>query len=272
MIGVFDSGHGGLTVLAALAARFPERGFVYMGDHGNAPYGDRPHGEIVALTRAGCGALFARGCKMVVLACNTATAIALRTLQQEWLPAAWPDRKILGIIAPTVEVVTQTPWHEKEPVFPQKYNRDVVALFGTTATVGSGVYEAEIAKRCPHVTLVGQACPALVPLIEGGAPTKAAVQACVEALLAKAPRTPDWAILGCTHYPLIEADFRAFLPPQVRILSQPDVMADALEDYLARHPTLVGAGTGVTLLTTGDVGRVNDVAGAMGFGGRFEAL
>ena len=135
MIGVFDSGHGGLTVMRELVRRFPHRDFVYLGDHGHAPYGDKPHDQIVAHTRDACDALFAMGCGMVIMACNTATAIAGRTLQQEWLTQAHPGKRLLGIIAPTVEAATQTPWHVKEPVFPQRFNTDSLALFATSAPV-----------------------------------------------------------------------------------------------------------------------------------------
>jgi glutamate racemase len=279
MIGVFDSGHGGLTVMRELVARFPQRPFVYLGDHAHAPYGERSGAEILAHTKRGCEILFARGCGVVLLGCNTASAAAARTIQQEWLPQAHPDKRVLGIIAPTVEVATQTPWSVKTPVFPQKYNTDTIALFGTTVTVESGVYETEVAKRCPHVRVVGQACPRLVPLLERGAATaelKAAVEEYVRAMLTKAGRTPEWAILGCTHYPLIAGLFRAALPAATRLLDQPLAVANALEDYLERHPGYGRQGTGnggqAVYLTTGDVAEVGRVAEVL-LGGKvaFEA-
>jgi len=252
MIGVFDSGHGGLTIFRELTARFPQFSWVYYGDHANAPYGNRPGPEVVELTQHACAKLFMAGCKTVILGCNTATAVAGRTLQQNWLPQVNAERsghRVLGIIAPTVEAVTQTPWHVKTPVFPQKYNTDTIALFATAVTVNSGVYATEIAKRCPHATLVPLACPTLVPLIEGGAPEaelREAVQGYVQTLLAQAAETPSWAILGCTHYPLLAHHFRAALPPQTRLLNQPLAVANALEDYFERHPEVVmGAQTGV---------------------------
>ncbi|NBV54764.1 MAG: glutamate racemase, partial [Proteobacteria bacterium] len=247
MIGVFDSGHGGLTVFTALVERFPRYDWLYYGDHAHAPYGSRPNREVVELTQTAVAKLFMAGCKLVILGCNTATAVAGRTLQQEWLPTVNAQRgghRILGIIAPTVEAVTQTPWSVKEPVFPQKYNTDVYALFATEVTVRSGVYEAEVAKRCPKARVVSLACPKLVPLIESGAlkaQMAAAAKIYVDELLVKSGVIPQWAILGCTHFPLIEDLFRAALPPQVRILSQPQVVADGLEDYLARHPDVVGS-------------------------------
>ena len=171
MIGVFDSGHGGLTVFRALVQRFPRVAFVYLGDHRNVPYGNRPSDEIVALTRDGVDALFRRGCRLVLLGCNTATCVAARTLQKDWLPVSgWTERNILGIVAPTVEAATQTPWAATAPQYPQKYNTDVVAVFGTTRTVASHAYPEEIRKRCPKVTVVQQACSELVGAIERGAP------------------------------------------------------------------------------------------------------
>lgn len=270
MIGVFDSGHGGLTVFSALTARFPQHDWMYYGDHAHAPYGSRPNDEVLNLTRHAVAKLFMSGCKLVVLGCNTATAVAGRSLQQDWLPTVntqRPGHRILGIIAPTVEAVTQTPWSVKEPVFPQKYNTDMVALFATEVTVNSGVYEAEIAKRCPRVQVVAQACPKLVPLIESGAARdvmRAAVREYVEALMGKAGRAPAWAILGCTHYPLIKDLFMEVLPPSTRVMDQPKVVADALEDYLERHPEVVGPRTGVVqYFTSGDPVEVSRVAEMM---------
>lgn len=241
MIGLFDSGHGGLTIFRALVRRFPERQFVYLGDHANAPYGNRDSAEIVDLTRKGVEQLYARGCRLVVLACNTASAVACRTLQQGWLPSSgYAGHNILGVVAPMVEAATQTPWAMTSPQYPQKYNADTIAVFGTTRTVSSGVYSEEIRKRCPKVTIYEQACPDLAGAIEMGAGAQdldLMVEKYVSRLLQRAGgQAPERAILGCTHFPLIEEMFVAHLPPSTRILSQPDVVADSLEDYLARHP------------------------------------
>ena len=157
MIGLFDSGHGGLTVLKALVERFPGQQFLYLGDHANAPYGNRPSEEVVELTRAAIAWLFDAGCPLVLLACNTATAVACRTLQRDWLPAS--GRKgvnVLGIVAPTVEAATQTPWAITTPQYPQKYLTETIAVFGTARTIASGVYKEEIRKRCPRVNVVQQ--------------------------------------------------------------------------------------------------------------------
>jgi len=287
MIGIFDSGLGGLTVLRALSARFPAQPFLYLGDHANAPYGDRPSAEIVELTRAGVARLFALGARLVVLGCNTATAVALRSLQREWLQRSeLAGRNVLGIVAPTVEAATQTPWAVTKPQYPQKNNREVIAVFGTTRTIESGVYAEEIRKRCPRVRVVQQACSGLAAAIERARPEAeldAIVADSVASMLAQlasahagtraqAPRQPDRAILGCTHFSLVEKLFAENLPAGVRILSQPEVVADSLEDYLARHPEYAGAGaSGVRLLTTGDPEVVSRTAAVFWAGApRFE--
>lgn len=257
MIGVFDSGLGGLTVLRALVDRFPDKSFLYLGDHANVPYGNRSSAEVIDLTRASVEALFSQGCKLVLLGCNTATAVAARHLQQTWLPTSpWRGHNVLGIVAPTVEAATQTPWAVSSPQYPQKYNTDVVAVFGTTRTIASGVYPEEIRKRCPRVTVVQQVCSGLAGAIEEEAPEaelERLVVEGVEGLLAQTNGLPPHrAILGCTHFPLVEHLFRRHLPPFTRILSQPEVVADSLEDYLARHPRYLEghAGASLTLLTT----------------------
>jgi glutamate racemase len=269
MIGVFDSGHGGLTVFRALVGRFPHLPFVYLGDHHNVPYGNRASDEIVALTRHGVDALFRVGCRLVLLGCNTATCVAARTLQQDWLPVSgWAGRNVLGIVAPTVEAATQTPWAVTTPQYPQRYNTDVVAVFGTTRTITSHVYPEEIRKRCPKVTLVQQSCPELAGAIEreaGEDELDALVAQGVTGLLAQTGgEPPHRAILGCTHFPLVEGLFRRHLPPSTRVLSQPEVVADSLEDYLQRHPHYVAQsatdGGSPRLLTSGHPARVDKVA------------
>lgn len=259
MIGVFDSGIGGLTVLRELVARFPQQQFLYLGDHANVPYGSRPSTEILALTRDGVEALFRRGARLVVLGCNTATAVAARQLQQEWLPGSpWKGRNVLGIVAPTVEAATQTPWAVTAPQYPQKYNTDTVAVFGTVRTISSGVYPEEIRKRCPRVHVVQQVCAELAGAIEEKAAEAVLdelVAAGVAGVLAQTNGAPPHrAILGCTHFPIVAHLFRRHLPSFTRILPQPDVVADSLEDYLARHPEYAGAGQGggVALMTSGD--------------------
>ncbi len=269
MIGVFDSGLGGLTVLRALVERFPHVSFTYLGDHAHVPYGNRPSDEVVSLTQTGVEALFERGCKLVLLGCNTATAVAARRLQQTWLPQTpWRgSHNVLGIVAPTVEAATQTPWAVTAPQYPQKYNTDLVAVFGTTRTVASGVYPEEIRKRCPKVEVVQQVCAQLASAIEAEAPDAeldALVHEAVDGVLAQTGGAPPHrAILGCTHFPLVEPLFRRHLPPFTRMLSQPVVVADSFEDYLARRPHYVAERPSVrtlTLLTSGDPGDVSSRA------------
>jgi len=231
-IGVFDSGLGGLTVLAALRARLAEQDFVYLGDNANAPYGVRTEAEIHALTRAGVARLFAEGCDLVILACNTASAVALRALQEDWLPAQGGARRVLGVFVPVIEALTGRPWAYRGPATPGAVAR--VALFATPATVGSHAFPRGLALQARGVEVVEQACPGLV-----------------DAVLARGP-APEAAVLGCTHYPLVEDDFRAHLPETTGIFSQPGIVAESLAAYLDRHPRFRGKGGGLRLLTTGD--------------------
>lgn len=261
MIGVFDSGLGGLTVLHALLERFPRHSFIYLGDHAHVPYGDRPSEHILALTRACTEHLFQRGCKLVLLGCNTATAVAARNLQRSWLPESeWRDagHNILGIVAPTVEAATQTPWAVTVPKYPQSYLSDKIAVFGTTRTIASNVYSDEIKKRCPKVRVAQQPCAELAGAIELQASRDdldaLVVQGIAGAMEKLGGVAPNRVILGCTHFPLVEDLFRKHLPPTTAILSQPDVVANSLEDYLQRRPRYAQPveNRTVQLLTTGD--------------------
>lgn len=258
MIGVFDSGLGGLTVLRALVERFPAVSFTYLGDHANVPYGNRSSAEIVDLTRAATEALFTHGARLVILGCNTATAVAARQLQQSWLPQTpWRamGHNVVGIVAPTVEAATQTPWSVTTPQYPQKNLTDTIAVFGTMRTVMAGVYPDEIRKRTPKVTVVQQICSKLAGAIEAEAPEIELDRLVAEGIAGVMEQTnglaPHRAILGCTHFPLVEDLFRRHLPGSTRLLSQPDIVADSLEDYLHRHPRYVDGNTGaLELLTT----------------------
>ena len=240
MIGVFDSGSGGLTVLRALVERLPDQRFVYLGDHGHAPYGERSPDEVYGLTCAGVSRLFGLGCSLVILACNTAAAVALRRLQQTWLPARFPEHRVLGVLVPMVESVTQVSWEVKAASPAAESTAGRVGIFATPRTVESGAYPREIGLRAPAVEVFQQACPSLVQRIEAGATAETLadqVAAEVRALRARAEGGHlDRVILGCTHYPLVEAAFRAALPPEVAILSQPRLVAESLADYLRRHP------------------------------------
>lgn len=280
-IGVFDSGVGGLTVHRALVQRLPQADFVYLADQANAPYGGRPGEEVVDLTRAGCERLFDTGASLVVLACNTASAIALRRLQQTWLPgyrkALGRPINVLGIIVPTIEAATGLPWeHEAERRGEKIEQLDVLGVFSTPGTTASRVYEIEIDKRRQDVAVFSEPCPNLARMIEadaGAVELATEVERHVQQLKTRIGRYPDRAILGCTHYEIVADMFRAALPAGTPLIHQPQATADALELYFQRHPELdPGTGGGRTFLTTGAPGPQNGLVESF-WGGplRFEA-
>ncbi|MBA3325297.1 MAG: aspartate/glutamate racemase family protein [Rhodobacteraceae bacterium] len=247
-IGVFDSGLGGLTVLRAMMRRLPEQDFLYLGDNANAPYGRRPPEEIYALTIAGVTRLFAAGCGLVILACNTASAVALHDLQVGWLDPA--ERRVLGVFVPIIEHLTRRDWGDNAP--PTHTGLRDVALFATPATVASGAFPRELKFRARDVAVEPQACAGLVEAIEAGNLERAGevARGHVAALLARLP-APQSAVLGCTHYPLVEDAFRAALPAATTLVSQPELVAASLADYLKRHPRFRGGTGDVRYLTTG---------------------
>ena len=262
-IGVFDSGVGGLTVHHRLAERFPTADFIYLADQANAPYGGRPGEEIVDLTRAGCIRLFEAGCDVVVLACNTAASVALRRLQQTWLPGYRREIgrpvNILGIVVPTIEAATGLPWeHEAERRGDKVEKLDVLGVFSTPATARSRVYEIEIDKRRQDVAVFSEPCPELARMIEDGAPREALAEVItghVKALSLRIGRAPDRAILGCTHYEITADLFQAALPPGTPLIRQPEATADALARYLTRHPEFDPGQSAIRrFLTTGRPG------------------
>lgn len=270
-IGVFDSGLGGLTIHRALIDRFPKADFIFLGDQANVPYGGRTGEEIVALTRAGCETLFELGCSLVVLACNTAASIALRRLQQTWLPgyrkALGRPVNVLGIIVPTIEAATGLPWeHEAERRGDKIEHLDILGVFSTPATAASRVYEIEIDKRRQDIAVFSEPCPTLARMIEAGASEaelEPVVQGHVKALAKRIGRMPDRAVLGCTHYEIISDLFRRALPPGLPLIHQPGATADALERYFARHPEYAAGGNGGRrFLTTGAPGAANQLAEA----------
>jgi glutamate racemase len=242
MIGVFDSGFGGLTVHRALVDALPDRDFVYLGDNRNAPYGEKPPIDVLNLTCEGLERLFAEGCTLAILACNTASVVALRWIQQQWLPARRREdgvlRNVIGIVIPTIEAATGLRW-DQEPVAASKAKRSsTIAVFATRRTVETGCYPVEIRKRRPDITVVQQACPELAGAIEQGAPC-GDIRALVERYVSQLRQTadaPDCAILGCTHYPLVTEFFANALPCGVPIIHQPQATACALKLYLDRHP------------------------------------
>lgn len=255
-VGIFDSGLGGLTVLDAATERLPEVPFVYLGDNARTPYGVRDADDIYALTCTGVERLWAAGCDLVILACNTASAAALRRMQESWIPQ---DKRVLGVFVPLIEALTERQWGDNSP--PREVAVKHVALFATPATVASRAFQRELAFRAIGVDVEAQACGGVVDAIEEGDMilAEALVRSHVDALHRKMP-APEAAVLGCTHYPLLEATFRDALGAGVRVFSQASLVAESLADYLRRHPDKHGAGREAGFLTTGDPRRVSDRA------------
>lgn len=228
-IGIFDSGYGGLTVLREVAALLPQYDYLYLGDNARSPYGTRSFQTVYEYTRECVFKLFDIGCPLVILACNTASAKALRTIQQKDLPKMDPKLRVLGVIRPTAEVIGNYSTSGK------------VGVLGTSGTVNSESYPIEIAKTFPHLEVHQQACPMWVPLIENnehqGPGADYFVQEYVDQLMQQAPDI-DSILLGCTHYPLLADKIQQHLPPQVRLISQGEIVAESLKDYLHRHPEM----------------------------------
>ena len=281
-LGVFDSGVGGLSVHRALVDRLPEVDAIYYCDQAHAPIGAKTGEEIVALTRDACQVLFDRGANLVVLACNTASAIALRRLQQTWLPQFRRDLgrpvNVLGIIVPTIEAATGLPWeHEAERRGEKLEKLDVIGVFSTPGTAASRVYEIEIDKRRQDVAVFSEPCPNLARLIEMGASRdrlQPEISEHVAALVRRIGRPPDRAILGCTHYEIIADLFRESLPSATPLIHQPTAVADSLIRYLERHPEYVMNRRGArTFLTSGPAGPANQLVSSFwGEALRFEAV
>lgn len=228
-LGVFDSGYGGLTVLKELVDRLPQYDYVYLGDNGRAPYGNRSFETVYQYTLQCVHWLFDQGCPLVILACNTASAKALRTIQQLDLPQIAPDRRVLGVIRPTTEVVGN-------------YTRtNHVGILATRGTVLSQSYPIEIEKFFPDIQVYQQACPLWVPLIENNEHNTPGadyfVRAYTDQLLAQSPEI-DTVLLACTHYPLLREKIAARLPAGSRLISQGEIVANSLAGYLHRHPEM----------------------------------
>jgi glutamate racemase len=255
-VGVFDSGLGGLTVLDACVWRLPDVPFVYYGDNAHAPYGVRDADDIFNLTCAGVERLWAEGCDLVILACNTASAAALRRMQETWLPEG---KRVLGVFVPLIEALTERQWGDNSP--PREVAVKHVALFATPATVSSRAFQRELAFRAIGVDVEAQPCGGVVDAIEQGDEilAEALVRSHVEALQRRMPH-PEAAILGCTHYPLMEAAFKKALGPDVAVYSQANLVAESLADYLIRRPEYLGAGTVSKFLTTGNPDSVSSKA------------
>ncbi len=243
-IGIFDSGFGGLTIFGGILRHLPRYDYVYLGDNARTPYGNRSFEAVLRFATEGVAHLLGLGCPLVVVACNTASAKALRTIQQRWLPGSFPDRRVLGVIRPTVEAVDR------------HAGSGAVAVWATAGTVQSGSFEKELGKYAPGVRLVQLACPLLVPLIEAGELAGPGLGHFLARYWAETvARGPDvdLLLLGCTHYPLIRGEIARLVPPAVRVLSQDELVAPSLADYLRRHPEIEGRitrGGGRRFLTT----------------------
>lgn len=244
-IGVFDSGYGGLTVLKEIGKLLPEYDYLYMGDNARAPYGPRSYETVYQYTLEAVNWFFSQGCELVILACNTASAKALRTIQQKDLPGIDPNKRVLGVIRPTTEIIGQ-------------YSKNgEVGILGTTGTVQSGSYPIEIEKFFPGLKVYQEACPMWVPLIENNEYNQPGadyfVQKHLNHLMSQSASI-DVLLLACTHYPLLISKIRQFVPEGVRIVSQGEIVAQSLAAYLKRHQELaaVCSKTGSTAFYTTD--------------------
>ena len=228
-IGVFDSGYGGLTILNSIRQQLPQYDYLYLGDNARAPYGPRSFDVVYEFTRQAVLRLFEMGCHLVILGCNTASAKALRTIQQNDLPQWDPDRRVLGVIRPTAEVIGSLTKSRH------------VGILATEGTIKSESYNLEIQKLHPDITVSGVACPFWVPLVEyNEADSPGAdyfVKKRIDQIMAKDPEI-DAIILGCTHYPLLMPKILKYLPKGVQIISQGDYVASSLKSYLERHPQM----------------------------------
>jgi len=243
-IGVFDSGYGGLTILKELVNSLPEYDYLYLGDNARAPYGTRSFEAVYQYTLQCVKWYLNQGCPLVILACNTASAKALRTIQQKDLPAIAPDKRVLGVIRPTAEIIG--------------YNTktNTIGILGTNGTVQSESYPIEIKKFFPAVKVFQQACPLWVPLIESNEyNTEGAdffIKKDIDNLINQSKEI-DTILLACTHYPLLFDKIRRLTPLNINIISQGEIIAESLKDYLCRHPEIdkkCGKNSNVDLYTT----------------------
>ena len=229
-MGIFDSGYGGLSVFKKIAREMPWYDYCYFGDNARAPYGDRAPSEVFEYTKQAVEWLFIKGnAPLVVLACNTASALALRRLQQEWLPEHFPDRRILGVLIPVAEDIAKT----ARP-------GDRIGLLATPATIASGAWRRELKKYLPRdCSIIEQACPLLAPLIEGGYGNNEATHAILkEYLLPFEKRPVQSLILGCTHYPFLLSHFRSIFGKNTPLFYSGESVVHALKSYLIRHPEI----------------------------------
>ena len=263
-IGVFDSGYGGLTILKEFKKQLPEYDYIYLGDNARAPYGGRSFYVVYQYTLQAVNHLFSQGCQLVVLACNTASAKALRTIQQNDLPKIDSKRRVLGVIRPSAEAVGNLTKSRE------------VGILGTTGTVLSESYPIEIQKLFPDIKTYQQACPLWVPLVENEEYKNAGAdyffEKDIRALLSQS-KNIDTIILGCTHYPLIVDAIRKFIPSNIKLISQDTIIADSLTDYLNRHPEIENKCTknGTIKFETTDISDVFSAIGEIFYGKKIES-
>lgn len=228
-IGIFDSGYGGLTILSEIQKQMPEYDYCYLGDNSRAPYGSRSFDVVYEFTKQAVLALFDQGCNLVILACNTASAKALRTIQQQDLPHIHPQKRVLGVIRPTAEIIGNISQTRH------------IGIVGTQGTIQSESYPLEINKLFPDIKVISEACPMWVPLVENRKSDSDGadffIRESLDNLLAKDDNI-DSIILGCTHYPLLINKIRQFLPDNINIVAQGEYVAKSLKDYLLRHPEM----------------------------------
>ncbi len=258
-IGVFDSGFGGLTVLKEIVKEMPQYDYLYLGDNARAPYGSRSFETVYEYTLECVKHLFEMGCEVVILACNTASAKALRTIQQKDLPKIAPNKRVLGVIRPTTEIIGN-------------YTRSGnVGVLGTAGTVSSGSYLVEIEKFFPELKVYQEACPMWVPLIENNEYQNEGadffIKKHVTNLMQQQPHI-DAIILGCTHYPLIIDKIKKYLPINVELLSQGPIVAKGLHEYLQRHPEIESqcSKSGTVSFYTTDLPETFDKAATLFYG------
>ncbi len=254
-IGVFDSGYGGLTILSEIRRLLPEYDYIYLGDNARSPYGTRSFDVIRDFTLQAVRYLFDQGCPLVILACNTASAKALREIQQRYLPTSSdPTRRVLGVIRPTVEMLEHTT------------KSGHIGILATPGTVSAHSYQLEIQKLFPQLTVHEQACPMWVPLVENGESDQPGadyfVRKYLDQILEREPRI-DSLVLACTHYPLLRPKIEAHLPTGVAVISQGELVATSLQDYLHRHPEMdsrLSRGGNISYRTTECPDKFEDLA------------
>jgi len=263
-IGVFDSGYGGLTVLKELKKQLPQYDYIYLGDNARAPYGTRSFETVYQYTLEAVKWFFNQGCSLVILACNTASAKALRNIQQLDLPHIAPDKRVLGVIRPSSEILGNFS------------NTRHVGIMATVGTVQSDSYILELAKFFPDLQVYQQACPMWVPLIENGEYDKPGADYFVKAYLDQLfsqSKDIDTILLACTHYPLIEAKIKSYLPAGIKLISQGHIIAESLAQYLDNHPEIAkncSQNGGIRFYTT-DNAQTFEKQGSDFFGQKIEA-